>query len=522
MAPALGKASELIFVTVSIAGVEVVALVDTGGTMSCCRWEWYQKWKDHLGALIKSNVRIIGIGHDPIKVKGLTKPLTLHWDGVGGKFQLMILTALTDVDVVLGMDVLSEFDVKIDFKKQAGSPAREPCTPLEPAKTVRLLLDNPAFTFKGKIPVKEEEIEEVVKGVLWQGHQEVHRVWMASDRKIKTEDKRKDRRKVRESSMPWNQAGYKAQLEKDLKDIRQKLSRVLGQNLDKSNNPFVEAPSPVKCIEGSVLVDLCKQRSGRRGSGCDAPKMSDRFSKSSEGFLKASEGFPIPVVPPPRTPTQSAARVRQYSWRKYVKKEVCLYIRTLKPLKSKKEERKLKFKHPGSTNCDVIVSDVIFTEPNSDVIMRDVNKPIARKRYVQKHSLVSKKGFLKSSLSMYSQTFTKVALVLAVVISILGGVLTVKLPERISTIGTSSSLSSSSVLAKPRITTHYHGYSALSELTLTENVLAGKRLDTHISPFADFWASRDYYLDTYTVNLESDYNFAVFYNLRYIYIYIYF
>ena len=78
----LGKASKLIFVKVSIAGVEVDGLADTGATTSCCRWDWYQKWKDHLGALIKTNVRIIGIGHDPIKVKGLTKPLTLQWDGV--------------------------------------------------------------------------------------------------------------------------------------------------------------------------------------------------------------------------------------------------------------------------------------------------------------------------------------------------------------------------------------------------------------------------------------------------------
>ena len=150
VAPALAKASDLIFVTVSIAGVEVVALVDTGATTSCCRWEWYQQWKDHLGAVIKSNERIIGVGHDPIKVKGLTRPLTLHWDGVGGKFQLMILTALTDVDVVLGMDFLSQFDVKIDFKNKVASPAQEPCTPLEQAKTVGLLLNNPGFTFKVK------------------------------------------------------------------------------------------------------------------------------------------------------------------------------------------------------------------------------------------------------------------------------------------------------------------------------------------------------------------------------------
>ena len=201
-----------------------------------------------------------------------------------------------------------------------------------------------------------------------------------------------------------------------------------------------------------------------------------------------------------------------------------MYIHTVKPLKTKEEERKLEFKRPGSTNCDVIVSDVIVTEPDSDVIIRDVevNKPVARKRYAQKHSLVSKKGFLKSSLSVCSQTFTKVALMLVIVISILGGVFNVKLPEPIRTIGTSSSLSRSSVLAEPLITTRYHGYSALSGLTLTENVLAGKRLDTYIFPSADFWASRIYYLDTYTVNLESDDNFTVFYDLVFIYIYILF
>ena len=104
---------------------------------------------------------------------------------------------------------------------------------------------------------------------------------MASDRKIKTEDKRKDRKIVRESSMPWDKAGYKAQLKKDLKDIRQKFSRVLGKDLDKSGNPFVEATGPVKRIEGSVLVDLCMQRSGRRGSGCDAPNEAEELSMSS-------------------------------------------------------------------------------------------------------------------------------------------------------------------------------------------------------------------------------------------------
>ena len=592
VARGLGKASELIFVKVSIAGVEVDALVDTGATASCCRWDWYQKWKDHLGALIKSKVRIIGVGHDPIKVKGLTRPLTLHWDGVGGKFQLMVLTALTDVDVVLGMDVLRQLDVKINFKNQVASPAREACTPLEPAKTVALLLNNPGFTFKGKIPVKEEGVEEVAKGVLRQCYREVHRVWMASEIKMKAKDKRKDRRIVRESSMPWNQAGYKAQLQRDLKDIRQKFSRVLGQDLAKSDNSFVEATSPVKCIEGGVLVDLCMQRSGKRGSGCDAPKSADQFPRSSDGSFKEFKGFPTPVTSPLRPPTTPAAQIRQNSGHKYVNKEVCMYIHMLKPLKTRKEKEELKFKQPESTNCwnhsDVIVSGVIVASPDSDVTIRDleINKPIARKRYApRKQSLVHSKGSLKSLLRVCSQTFTFIALILAIVISVVGGLFNIKLPERKSTIGTSSeplvasrcldssvlsnlrefaatiirireglcscmhkrmslnnnkqlirhmkvlqntiiceetfctnSLASSSELAKPLITTRSHGYSILSYVTLTQNVLAGKRFDTYIFPSADFCVFRVCCLDTYTVNLESDYNFTVFYILRYIYI----
>ena len=115
---------------------------------------------------------------------------------------------------------------------------------------------------------------------------------MASERKMKTKDKRKDRRIVRKSSMQWNQADYKAQLQKDLKDIRQKLSRVLGQDLAKSDNSFEEATSPVNCIEGGILVDLCMQRSSKRGSGCNAPMRLIDFLHQLMGLLSLLRDCP--------------------------------------------------------------------------------------------------------------------------------------------------------------------------------------------------------------------------------------
>ena len=71
---------------------------------------------------------------------------------------------------------------------------------------------------------------------------------------------------------------------------------------------MVEAAGQEGCIEGSVLVDLCVQRSGQRGSGCDAPS--------------ASEELPLPMETPLPPPTLTAVQVRQYSYRPCAKKNV--------------------------------------------------------------------------------------------------------------------------------------------------------------------------------------------------------
>ena len=266
MATALDKASQLINVKVSIAEVEVVALVDTGATTSCCRWGWYKKWKSHLGSLRHSSTMVVGIGNVPIEVKGLSKPLMLLWDGVGGQCQLMVLSTLTDVDVVLGMHVLSQFNVKIDFRNQVASPERELCALLILTENVGLLLENPTFTLKGKILVKEEEAEEVIKGVQRQGHLGEHKTWKAFDRKfITTKGRRKCCKIVYRqshlpkgsigSSRPWDQEGYVAQLKRELEDIRAKLSRILVQEQVISRGP---------------LLDLWGQRSEEEGGCCDA------------------------------------------------------------------------------------------------------------------------------------------------------------------------------------------------------------------------------------------------------------
>ena len=238
-------------------------------------------------------------------------------------------------------------------------------------------------------------------------------------------------------------------------------------------------------------------------------------------------------------------------------------------------------RHPGSINYDA-TDDTL----NGDVIVRDpdVNRLIARKRYVpKKRSLMHSVGSFERSLRACSRTITFIALLLAIVIKVLGGLINIRLYERKSTVGNSSSLFLSrplsaiscrellflylrelsatilvineglwpclmietnwndhKLLKRRREILHNtrirdeggYGHTGYSHSSLgchgyvmpfckrsPEHFLAGKRLIIYISLFADFWASSMFYLDTYTVNLELNDNFKVFYDRIYLCIY---
>ena len=128
MAPVLDKSSPLVTAEVTIAGVKVVALIDTGATSSCCRWGWYDQWKKHLGPLRQTDTLVIGVGNVPVKLKGITQVLELEWDDVKDHCQMVVLPTLEDVDVILGMDIISRLDVQISGRSKEAVPRPERIT----------------------------------------------------------------------------------------------------------------------------------------------------------------------------------------------------------------------------------------------------------------------------------------------------------------------------------------------------------------------------------------------------------
>ena len=129
VAPVLDKSSPLVTAEVVIAGVKVVALTDTGATSSCCRWGWYDQWKAHLGPLRQPDTLVIGVGNVPVELKGVTQVLELKWESVVDHCEMMALSTLEDVDIILGMDIISRLDVQISGRSKDSKPRPEsvPC-----------------------------------------------------------------------------------------------------------------------------------------------------------------------------------------------------------------------------------------------------------------------------------------------------------------------------------------------------------------------------------------------------------
>ena len=115
---------------------------------------------------------------------------------------------------------------------------------------------------------------------------------------------------------------------------------------------------------------------------------------------------------------------------------------TLNCSKMQEKEREKEYPVPGLPDSDSIVAS-----SNGDDTIRDtpwnadVNRLIARKRFVpRKQSLTYSVGKFKKSLMACSRIVTFIALFLAIVTDVIGGLININRYKRKSTVGTSASL----------------------------------------------------------------------------------
>ena len=63
----------------------------------------------------------------PVELKGITQALELKRESVVDHCEMMVLSTLEDVDVILGMDIISRLDVQLVAEPKTQHPGWRVC-----------------------------------------------------------------------------------------------------------------------------------------------------------------------------------------------------------------------------------------------------------------------------------------------------------------------------------------------------------------------------------------------------------
>ena len=158
VAPAQTLTSSEIFQEVVVAGVPVRALVDSRATTSCCNRRWYQKYHIEIGPLMHDQTQVIGVENTPIFVDGGTARLPLEWKEATATVSFLVVPTLIEPDVILGMDLLQRFGVKINAKAGVAEPTVL-VSHVQPLETWRISArKSMVFMIRNPIPEKQNNI----------------------------------------------------------------------------------------------------------------------------------------------------------------------------------------------------------------------------------------------------------------------------------------------------------------------------------------------------------------------------
>ena len=180
-------------------------------------------------------------------------------------------------------------------------------------------------------------------------------------------------------------------------------------------------------------------------SRCNAPEEIYKSPTLSNVSWRSSEGSPIPVTSPLMPPKPARTERKLYSWRNPSKKDVCMHIRIFNPWEIRKEKKELTFKSQESTNCQHrIGNDDIIASSKSDVTRQASLSAVGINRLVARKCLMTTEQLLSSSVEnsrklwkAYKGFISLIAVYLAIIVSVLGGLTKLIRCERKSIVGNS-------------------------------------------------------------------------------------
>ena len=108
----------------TIEGIPVTGLVDTGASVTCLGFAIWWRYRAQWGALTPFTSMVHGAHGKPLQIAGRTEHLDIQWGEARGRASFIVIVGLESPPCLIGMDIMRPLRVRIDVTEGTATPAQ--------------------------------------------------------------------------------------------------------------------------------------------------------------------------------------------------------------------------------------------------------------------------------------------------------------------------------------------------------------------------------------------------------------
>ena len=108
----------------TIEGIPVEGLVDTGASVTCLGFAIWWRYRAQWGALNPFTNTVHGAHGKPLHIAGRTEHLDIQWGEARGRASFIVIVGLESPPCLIGMDIMRPLRVRIDVTEGTATPAQ--------------------------------------------------------------------------------------------------------------------------------------------------------------------------------------------------------------------------------------------------------------------------------------------------------------------------------------------------------------------------------------------------------------
>ena len=108
----------------SIEGIAVLGLVDTGASVTCLGFAIWWRYRAQWGALKQFEGTVHGAHGKPLNIAGRTEHLDIQWGEARGRASFIVIVGQESPPCLIGMDIMRPLRVHIDVTNSTATPAQ--------------------------------------------------------------------------------------------------------------------------------------------------------------------------------------------------------------------------------------------------------------------------------------------------------------------------------------------------------------------------------------------------------------